>query len=43
MQPHPDGPDFDWSRDGVALLWLLALILGLVLQIGLLAHGFDQR
>ncbi len=39
MVPHPDAPAFEWSRDGVAFLWLAALILGFVLTVGLLAHG----
>jgi hypothetical protein len=39
MQPGPDGPALDWSRDGVAFLWLVALILGVVVRIALLAHG----
>lgn len=39
MQPGPDGPVLDWSRDGVAFLWLVALILGVVVRIALLAHG----
>jgi hypothetical protein len=39
MTPHPDAPAFDWSRDGIAFLWLVALILGLVVSVGLLAHG----
>ncbi|HET8558373.1 MAG TPA: hypothetical protein VFU52_07450 [Gaiellaceae bacterium] len=39
MEPHPDAPAFDWSRDGVAFLWLVALILALVVTASLLAHG----
>src|ERR687888_110199 len=33
----PNGPSFEWSRDGVAYLWLLVLVLAFVLWIGLLA------
>jgi hypothetical protein len=39
MVPHPDAPAFDWSRDGVAFVWLVALILGFVVSVALLAHG----
>lgn len=39
MQPHPNAQGLDWSRDGIAFLWLLALILAFVLWIGLLGHG----
>lgn len=39
MEPHPDAPAFEWSRDGVAFLWLVALILALVVTASLLAHG----
>jgi hypothetical protein len=42
MAPHPHAQSFDWSRDGVAFLWLVALILGLVVWIGLLAQGLGQ-
>ena len=35
----PNGPSFEWSRDGVAYLWLLVLVLAFVLWIGLLAHS----
>ena len=35
MAPHPDAPAFDWERDGIAFLWLVALILGLVVSVGL--------
>jgi hypothetical protein len=42
MQPDADTPIFDWSRDGVAFLWLVALMLGFVLRIALLGHGSDQ-
>jgi hypothetical protein len=36
MTPHPDAPAFEWSHDGIAALWLVALILGLVVSVGLL-------
>jgi hypothetical protein len=39
MAPHPDAPAFEWSHDGVAFLWLVALILAFVVTVGLLAHG----
>lgn len=39
MQPDPGVPAFDWSRDGVACLWLVTLILGLLVWIGLLEQG----
>jgi hypothetical protein len=39
MEPHPDAPAFEWSRDGVAFLWLVALILAFVVSVGLLARG----
>jgi hypothetical protein len=39
MVPHPDAPAFEWSRDGVAFLWLVALILSFVVTASLLAHG----
>lgn len=39
MVPHPDAPAFEWSHDGVASLWLAALILAFVVTVGLLAHG----
>jgi len=39
MAPNPDVPAFEWSRDGVSFLWLVALILGFVLTVGLLGHG----
>jgi hypothetical protein len=39
MAPNPDAPAFEWSRDGVAFLWLVALILGFVMTVGLLGHG----
>jgi hypothetical protein len=35
MQPHPDLPSFAWSKDGVAFLWLVALIFGFVLWVAL--------
>lgn len=43
MQPDPSVLALDWSRDGVAFLWLVALILGVVVWVALLAHGVDQR
>ena len=39
MVPHPDAPAFEWSQDGVAFLWLVALILAFVMTVGLLAHA----
>jgi hypothetical protein len=36
MEPHPDAPAFEWATDGVAFLWLVALILGFVVSVGLL-------
>lgn len=36
MAPHPDAPAFEWSSDGLAFLWLVALILGFVVSVGLL-------
>ena len=39
MVPHPDAPTFEWARDGVAFLWLVALILAFVVSAGLLEHG----
>jgi hypothetical protein len=42
MRPAPNTPAFDWARDGVACLWLVALILGVVVWIALLAHGADR-
>jgi hypothetical protein len=36
MEPHPDAPAFEWSRDGVGFLWLVVLILGFVVSVGLL-------
>ena len=38
MVPHPDAPAFEWARDGVAYLWLVALILACVVSVGLLEH-----
>jgi hypothetical protein len=38
MVPHPDAPAFEWARDGLAYLWLVALILGCVVSVGLLEH-----
>lgn len=43
MQPNPNSPAVDWSRDGVASLWLVALILGVVVWVALLAHGVGHR
>lgn len=43
MQPDPNSPALDWSRDGVASLWLVALVLGVVVWVALLAHGVGQR
>jgi hypothetical protein len=42
MEPNPDLPPFDLRRDGVALLWLLALMVAFVVCIGLLAQGSGQ-
>lgn len=42
MQLHPNAEPFAWSRDGVAFLWLVALVLSLVLSIVLLGHGIDR-
>lgn len=39
MEPHPDAPAFDRSRDGIAFLWLVVLILAFVLSIGLLGQS----
>jgi hypothetical protein len=39
MEPAPNTSPFDWSRDGIALLWLIALMLAFVLEIGLVARG----
>ncbi|MFZ0342560.1 MAG: hypothetical protein WAL31_09520, partial [Gaiellaceae bacterium] len=39
MEPDPDAPTFDRSRDGVAFLWLVVLILAFVLSIGLLGQS----
>jgi hypothetical protein len=39
MEPDPSAPVFDRSRDGVAFLWLVALILAFVLSVGLLGQG----
>jgi hypothetical protein len=33
MEPDPNAPPFAWSRDGIAFLWLIALILALVLEL----------
>jgi hypothetical protein len=42
MEPDPDLPPFEWRRDGVAFLWLLALIVAFVVSIGLFAQGTGQ-
>jgi hypothetical protein len=42
MESDPDLPPFEWQRDGVAFLWLLALIVAFVVWIGLLAQGTGQ-
>jgi hypothetical protein len=39
MEPDPDSPAFAWSRDGIALLWLVALTLACVVSIGALGQG----
>jgi hypothetical protein len=39
IEPDPNTPPFEWSRDGIAFLWLTALMLALVLEIGLVARG----
>lgn len=33
MERDPDAPPFEWSRDGVATLWLFALILGFIVAL----------
>jgi hypothetical protein len=43
MQPDPDVAAFDWSKDGVAFLWLVAVMLGCVVWIGLLQHGIGRH
>jgi hypothetical protein len=43
MAPDPSMRAFDWSRDGVAGLWLIVAILAFVLWIVLLGHGVGQR
>ena len=35
MEPDPNVPGFDRSRDGAMFLWLVVLILAFVLSIGL--------
>ena len=42
MEFHPSAPPVEWSRDGVAFLWLLALILALVLSLVLLGNGIGH-
>lgn len=39
MQLDPNVPPFEWSSDGTAFLWLVALTLGFVLSIVLLGQG----
>jgi hypothetical protein len=39
MEPDPNAPVFDRSRDGIAFLWLVALILAIVLSVGLLGQS----
>ena len=39
MTPHPDAVAPDWPRDGVAYLWLVALILAFVVSVALLEHA----
>jgi hypothetical protein len=39
MVPDPTLASFDWSADGTAFLWLVALILAVALWIGLLGQG----
>jgi hypothetical protein len=39
MEPDPNTPPFAWSRDGIAFLWLTALMLALFLEIELVARG----
>lgn len=43
MEFHPSAAPVDWSRDGVAVLWLVAVILALVLSIALLGNGFGRH
>lgn len=43
MAPDPSMRPLDWSRDGVAALWLIVGILAFVLWIVLLGHGIDHR
>lgn len=43
MRPDPNVATFDWSTDGVAFLWLLAVMLGFVLWVALLGHGIGRR
>lgn len=42
MEADPDLPPFEWHRDGVAFLWLIALIVAFVVWIGLLAQDTGQ-
>jgi hypothetical protein len=39
MEPDPNAPAFDRSTDGIAFLWLVALILAFVLSISLLGQS----
>jgi hypothetical protein len=39
MELDPNAPMFDGPRDGVAFLWLVALILVFVLSVGLLGQS----
>ena len=42
MELHSGAAPFEWSRDGVAFLWLVVLILAFILSIVLLGHGIDR-
>jgi hypothetical protein len=39
MEPDPGAPPFEWSRDGLTFLWLVAFVLALVLEVELAVHG----
>ena len=43
MEFHPGAAPLEWSRDGVAFLWLIAMILALVLSVALLGTGFGRQ